>query len=123
MAYLNARRTRLPAIKALVGANLTQFKIVVVSEVWRVNGRNYRKIEDSVMFFTTPYLADAYIGVQDNPNLWMMGKVLVLTNDVVSYSVEGGGLVTVTDEKTAREMISEKCPRHKVNMIRRTDAS
>jgi hypothetical protein len=110
MAYLNARRTRLPAIKALVGASLTQFKIVVVSEVWRVNGRNYRKIEDSVMFFTTPYLADAYIGVQDNPNLWMMGKVLVLTNGVVSYSVESGGLVTVTDEKTAREMISEKFP-------------
>lgn len=93
-------------IKELVGKDLEGFKIVEMTEVYRVyvDGSGYR----SLGFFKDPITATAFAGAQMDANWYKTGQALVLTDGTVGYLIEDQKPVKLFDDEAEALAIKKK---------------
>ena len=93
-------------IKELVGKDLKGFKIVEMTEVYRVNDEGRKS--GSLGFFKDPNIATAFAGVQTDASWHKTGQVLVLTDGTVGYVITEQEPVNLFDDEAEALEIKKK---------------
>ncbi len=93
-------------IKELIGKDLKGFKIVEMTEVYRVDfdGRK----SSSLGFFKDPNTAEAFAGVQTDASWHKTGQALVLTDGTVGYVIKDQKPVKLFDDEAEALEIKKK---------------
>ncbi|USN94507.1 MAG: hypothetical protein H6791_01955 [Candidatus Nomurabacteria bacterium] len=93
-------------IKELVGKDLRDFKIVEMTEVYRVDDDGLKS--SSLGFFKDPNIASAFAGVQKNASWHKTGQALVLTDGTIGYVIEDQNPVKLFDDEAEALDIKKK---------------
>jgi len=93
-------------IRGLVGKDLKGFKIVEMTEVYRVDEDGLKS--SSLGFFKDPNTATAFAGVQTNASSHKTIQVLVLTDGTVGYVIMHQDPVKLFDDETEAHEIKKK---------------
>jgi len=112
---IETKTTTATKIAELVGRDLTNFKIVEMTEVYLVNddGRRSR----SLLFFNNQDTATAFAQIQTDANHHRHRQALVLTDGIVGYTIqdqiklsrdEDGILETIKDRALAKLSPAER---------------
>ena len=84
-------------IKELIGRDMGGFKIIEMTEVYRVNDDG-RKVS-SLGFFKDSDTAEAFAGIQTDSNWHNTGQTLVLTDGTVGYAITEEDPVHLFDDE------------------------
>jgi len=93
-------------IRELIDRDLRNFKIIEMTEVFRVNDDG-RKVS-SLGFFKDSNTAVAFKGIQKDANWHKTEQTLVLTDGTVGYNITGGNPVHLFDVESAVIKIKKK---------------
>jgi hypothetical protein len=93
-------------IKELIGKDLSEFKIVEMTEVYNVD-ENGRK-SSSLGFFKDSNIAEAFAGVQTNASWHRTGQALVLTDGTIGYVIGQRDAVKLFDDEAEALDIKKK---------------
>lgn len=85
-------------IKELIGKDLRGFRILEMTEVYRVNDDGRKS--SSLGFFRDPNTAAAFAGVQTDANWHKTGQALVLTDGTIGYVITQQEPVKLFDDET-----------------------
>lgn len=93
-------------IKELIGKDLKGFKVVEMTEVYRVNDDG--QMSRSIGFFKNPNTAQAFAGVQTDANWHKTGQAFVLTDGTVGYILAQEESVKLFDDEVEALEIKKK---------------
>lgn len=93
-------------LKELIGKDLKGFKIVEMTEVYRVDDDGQKS--SSLGFFKDPNTAVAFAGAQTDANWHKTGQVLVLTDGIIGYVIEDQKPVKFFDDEAEALTIKKK---------------
>lgn len=93
-------------IKELIDKDLKGFKIVEMTEVYRLDDDGRKS--SSLGFFKDPNTAAAFAGVQTDASWHKTGQALVLTDGTVGYVIEDQKPVKLFDDEVEALEIKKK---------------
>ncbi len=93
-------------IKELIDKDLKGFKIVEMTEVYRMDNDGLKS--SSLGFFKNPNMAMAFAGVQTDPSWHKTEQALVLTDGTVGYVIEEQNPVKLFDDEAEALEIKKK---------------
>jgi len=99
-------RQKEDGIKKLAGEDLTGFRIVEMTEVYRID--NDGRKSNTLGFFKNPDVAKSFAGVQTDANWHRTDQALILTNGIIGFVVTESESVKLFDDEEEALKIKEK---------------
>lgn len=93
-------------VNMLVGKDLKGFKIIEMTEVYRVDDDGRRT--SSLGFFKSKVIAEAFAGMQRDANYHKSKQALVLTDGIIGYVIEEQEIVKLFDDEDEAVEIKKK---------------
>ena len=88
----------MPTLKELVGLNLSNFKVIEMTEVYRTNEDGNKS--SSVGFFKNPNIAQGFAEAQTDSSFHKTASRYVLTDDFVGYVLGEKEAINLFDDET-----------------------